>query len=48
MAIKQNLEKIKVGLPANITLIAVSKTKPVALIKEAYDAGQRNFGENYI
>jgi len=48
VAIKQNLEKIKVGLPANITLIAVSKTKPVALIKEAYDAGQRNFGENYI
>lgn len=29
-------------------LVAVSKTKPVELIKEAYDAGHRDFGENYV
>ena len=31
-----------------ITLIAVSKTKPVALLEEAYEAGMRNFGENKV
>lgn len=34
--------------PAGITLVAVSKTKPAALIAEALDAGQRDFGENYL
>jgi hypothetical protein len=48
MSIQQNLQNIKSTLPANVTLIAVSKTKPIELIKEAYDAGQRDFGENYI
>ena len=48
MSIQQNLENIKSTLPANVTLIAVSKTKPIALIQEAYNAGQRDFGENYI
>lgn len=33
--------------PDEIRLIAVSKTKPVAMIREAYAAGQRDFGENY-
>jgi uncharacterized pyridoxal phosphate-containing UPF0001 family protein len=33
------------GTPAR--LVAVSKTKPVALLREAYEAGQRDFGENY-
>lgn len=33
--------------PAEITLVAVSKTKPAAAIREAYAAGQRDFGENY-
>lgn len=28
--------------------MAVSKTKPVGMLKEAYDAGQRVFGENYV
>ncbi|MCR9182953.1 MAG: YggS family pyridoxal phosphate-dependent enzyme [Flavobacteriaceae bacterium] len=46
MNIKQNLETIKASLPGNVTLIAVSKTKPVIQIREAYDAGQRDFGEN--
>ncbi|MER3498411.1 MAG: YggS family pyridoxal phosphate-dependent enzyme [Chitinophagaceae bacterium] len=32
----------------NITLVAVSKTKPVEEIKQLYDLGQRDFGENYV
>jgi pyridoxal phosphate enzyme (YggS family) len=31
-----------------VRLLAVSKTKPIAMIREAYDAGQRDFGENYL
>lgn len=34
--------------PEDVTLITVSKTKPVALLKEAYDAGSRDFGENKV
>lgn len=34
--------------PADITLLAVSKTKPLADIEAAFDAGQRHFGENYL
>ena len=33
---------------ATVNLLAVSKTKPAALVQQAYDAGQRDFGENYI
>ena len=33
---------------SEVTLIAVSKTKPVSMIKEAYDAGVRDFGENKV
>ena len=46
--IQQNLNNIKSQLPANVTLVAVSKTKPVADLMEAYNAGQRIFGENKI
>ncbi len=46
MNIKENLKKIKREIPANVKLVAVSKTKPVELIKEAYDAGHKIFGEN--
>ena len=45
--IKENLEKIKATLPEGVTLVAVSKTKPISDLQEAYDAGQRAFGENY-
>lgn len=48
MWIKENLEKIRATLPKGITLVAVSKTKPIETIREAYDAGQRVFGENKI
>ena len=48
MSIAENLQKIKSTLPENVTLVAVSKTKPVEDILEAYHAGQRVFGENKI
>lgn len=44
--IKKNIETIKATLPERTRLIAVSKTKPVEMLQEAYDAGQRLFGEN--
>ncbi|NBW27645.1 MAG: YggS family pyridoxal phosphate-dependent enzyme [Flavobacteriaceae bacterium] len=48
MSIKNNLLKIKSSLPENVTLVAVSKTKPITDLMEAYHAGQRIFGENKI
>lgn len=46
--IRKNLIEIKQLLPENVTLVAVSKTKPIADLQEAYAAGQRIFGENKI
>ncbi|MBU3012503.1 YggS family pyridoxal phosphate-dependent enzyme [Polaribacter vadi] len=46
--IKENLENIKATLPENVTLVAVSKTKPIEDLQEAYNTGQRIFGENKI
>lgn len=48
MSIKENLLQIKNALPKPVTLVAVSKTKPVSDLMEAYEAGQRIFGENKI
>lgn len=48
MSIAQNLQHIKSTLPKHVTLVAVSKTKPISAILEAYHAGQRVFGENKI
>lgn len=48
MSIKENLHGIKNSLPESVTLVAVSKTKPVSDLMEAYEAGQRIFGENKI
>lgn len=48
MSIKENLLHIKSSLPSNVTLIAVSKTKPNEMLMQAYEAGQRDFGENYV
>jgi pyridoxal phosphate enzyme (YggS family) len=50
MLIQQNkyLEIVKQLTDKNCTLVAVSKTKPVAAVKELYDLGQRDFGENYV
>ncbi|VAW18717.1 UPF0001 protein YggS [hydrothermal vent metagenome] len=48
MDIRENIRKIKEGLPSNVTLVAVSKTKPVDDILEAYDSGHLIFGENKV
>ena len=56
--IKENLKDVKEKIagaiekscrsPEDVTLIAVSKTKPVSLLMEAYDEGMRDFGENKV
>jgi pyridoxal phosphate enzyme (YggS family) len=46
--ITERLAEIRQTLLPGVTLIAVSKTKPIALLEEAYAAGQRDFGENYV
>ena len=46
--IAKNLKHILSNIPAEVTLVAVSKTKPNSAIMEAYDAGQRVFGENKV
>jgi hypothetical protein len=48
MEIVENLIKIKENIPERVSLIAVSKTKPVNLIELAYEYGQRDFGENKV
>ncbi|WP_296384007.1 YggS family pyridoxal phosphate-dependent enzyme [Winogradskyella sp.] len=48
MSISENLQNIKSSLPENVTLVAVSKTKPISDLMKAYNAGQRIFGENKI
>lgn len=48
MSIRDNIKQISASLPSHVTLVAVSKTKPNEAIMEAYDAGQRDFGENYV
>ena len=46
--IKENLTKIQATIPSDVTLVAVSKTKPVTDLQEVYNAGQRVFGENKV
>ncbi len=48
MGISENLRAIGESLPGHVQLVAVSKTKPDDLILEAYQAGQRDFGENKV
>jgi PLP dependent protein len=48
MVISQSIVRLKSELPPHVTLIAVSKTKPNDMLLEAYHAGQRDFGENYV
>ena len=48
MSIKYNLENINLKISSEVCLVAVSKTKPISDILEAYDCGQRVFGENKI
>ena len=56
--VAENLEQVRKNIelacreagrdPKEVTLISVSKTKPVSMLKEAYDAGSRDFGENKV
>jgi pyridoxal phosphate enzyme (YggS family) len=48
MSIAENIDQIRANLPVGVQLIAVSKTKPVELLMEAYHHGQRAFGENKV
>jgi len=48
MSIKDNLSTINSQLPQEVTLVAVSKTKPISELMEAYNAGQRILGENKV
>ncbi len=46
MSIAKRIQELKASLPQGVTLVAVSKFHPVEALKEAYDAGQRIFGES--
>ncbi len=48
MSIAENLKSILNDLPKSVSLVAVSKTKPISDLQEAYDKGQRIFGENRV
>lgn len=48
MFVKEKIKSLLRSLPEDVTLVAVSKTKPISDIREAYEAGQRDFGENKI
>ncbi|MEE9350495.1 MAG: YggS family pyridoxal phosphate-dependent enzyme [Flavobacteriaceae bacterium] len=48
MSLKDNLESILKSIPNDVTLVAVSKTKPIRMIQELYNAGHRVFGENKV
>ncbi|WP_071145208.1 YggS family pyridoxal phosphate-dependent enzyme [Bacteroides ihuae] len=48
MNIRENIEQVLSDLPQGVRLVAVSKFHPVEALKEAYDAGQRIFGENKV
>ena len=48
MKIAENLKQLKKEIPEKVSLVAVSKTKSAESIQEAYNAGQRDFGENKV
>jgi pyridoxal phosphate enzyme (YggS family) len=48
MSISENIKHIRSQITENVTLIAVSKTKPNEMLLETYKSGQRHFGENYV
>jgi pyridoxal phosphate enzyme (YggS family) len=45
--VAERLAAVRAGIPAGVTLVAISKTHPPEAIRAAYAAGQRDFGENY-
>ncbi|GAA0075927.1 YggS family pyridoxal phosphate-dependent enzyme [Clostridium sp. CTA-5] len=48
MSIKENINKLRLEIPEGVDLLAVSKTKPIEDLEEAYQAGIRDFGENKV
>lgn len=48
MSIKNNLLEVKAEIPQGVELVAISKYHPVEALQEAYDAGQRIFGESHV
>ncbi|HQR30320.1 MAG TPA: YggS family pyridoxal phosphate-dependent enzyme, partial [Anaeromyxobacteraceae bacterium] len=46
--IASRLAAVRARIPSGVTLVAVSKTQPAEAIREAFSAGQRDFGENYV
>lgn len=48
LSIKENLQDLEKEIPNGVTLLAVSKTKPLELLEEAYNLGIRDFGENKV
>jgi hypothetical protein len=46
--IASRLRAVRAAIPAGVTLVAVSKGQPVEALREAYAAGHRDFGENYV
>jgi pyridoxal phosphate enzyme (YggS family) len=47
VSVAENLARVRARVPPGVTLVAVSKTQPPEALREAYAAGQRDFGENY-
>ena len=48
MSIAQRIQALRQTLPTGVSLLAISKYQPIERLQEAYDAGQRMFGENHI
>jgi len=48
MSIAEHLRELTEDLPEHVTLVAVSKTHPASAVREAYEAGHRDFGENKV
>lgn len=48
MTVAERLARVRAGIPPGVTLVAVSKAQPALAVREAYAAGQRDFGENYV
>ena len=48
MTVCKNIEDIKKEIPNSVKLLAVSKTKPIEMMEEAYKIGIRDFGENKV
>ena len=47
-AVADNLVTVRAGIPEGVTLVAVSKFHPAEVLRQAYDAGQRHFGESRV